>query len=86
MAMSAEHRSKFAALRRQWWRLDMSEEFSSGTINSIQTNKQTNINLVLPKGSDRPEVSNQRMFSVHFEAGLRTFTDFMVRSYLYLQA
>ena len=42
MAMSAEHRSKFAALYRQWWRLHMSETFSSGTINSKQTNKQTN--------------------------------------------
>ena len=86
MAMCAEHRSEFAALRRQWWRLYMNEKFSSGTINSIQTNKQTNNYLVLPEGSDRPEVSNQRMFSVHFEARLRTFTDFMVRSYLYLQA
>ena len=42
MAMSVEHRSKFEALRRQWWRLQMSEEFSSRTINLIQTNKQTN--------------------------------------------
>ena len=42
MDMSAEHRSKFAALQRQWWRLHMSETFSSGTINSKQTNKQTN--------------------------------------------
>ena len=25
MAMSVEHRSKFAALHRQWWRLHMSE-------------------------------------------------------------
>ena len=39
MAMSAEHRSKFAALHRQWWRLHMSEKFSSRTINSKQTNK-----------------------------------------------
>ena len=28
MAMSAEHRSKFAALHRQWRRLHMSEKFS----------------------------------------------------------
>ena len=40
MAMSAEHRSKFAALHRQWWCLHMSENSSSGTINSKQTNKQ----------------------------------------------
>ena len=40
MAMSAEHRSKFAALHRQWWRLHMSEKFSSGTINSKQPNKK----------------------------------------------
>ena len=38
MAMSAEHRSKFAARHRQWWRLRMSEKFSSGTKNP---NKQT---------------------------------------------
>ena len=31
MAMSAEHRSKFAALHRWWWRLHLSEKFSSGT-------------------------------------------------------
>ena len=35
MAMSAEQRSKFAAFHRQWWRLHMSEKFSTGT------NKQT---------------------------------------------
>ena len=39
MAMSAKHRSKFAAFNRQWWRLHMSEKFSSGTINS-KTNKK----------------------------------------------
>ena len=38
--MCAEHWSKFAALYRQWWRLHMSEKFSSGTINSKQTNTQ----------------------------------------------
>ena len=31
MAISAEHRSKFAALHWSWWRLQMSEKFSSGT-------------------------------------------------------
>ena len=43
MAMSAEHRSKFAALHMQWWCLNMSEKFSSWTLNSTQTNKQTNM-------------------------------------------
>ena len=40
MAMSAEHRSKFAALHLQWWRLHMSEKFSSGTINSNLTKQK----------------------------------------------
>ena len=31
MTISAEHRSKFAALHRLWWRINMSEKFSSGT-------------------------------------------------------
>ena len=31
MTMSAEYRLKFAAFHRQWWRLHMSEKFSSGT-------------------------------------------------------
>ena len=48
MAMSAEHRSKFAALHRQWWRLHMSEKFSSGTINSKQTNNHYVISVRLP--------------------------------------
>ena len=39
MAMSAEQRSKFAAHHRWWWRLHMSEKFSSVTINPEQTNK-----------------------------------------------
>ena len=39
MAISAEHRSKFATLHRQWWRLQMSEKFSSGMKNSKQTNQ-----------------------------------------------
>ena len=38
MAKSAEQRSKFAALHRWWWRLHMSEKFSSGTKNN---NKKT---------------------------------------------
>ena len=41
MAMSAEHRSKFAAFHRLWWRLHINENFSNGTEKS-QTNKQTN--------------------------------------------
>ena len=40
MIMSAEHRSKFLALHRQWWRLHMSKKFSSGTKNPKQTNKK----------------------------------------------
>ena len=38
--MSAEHRSKLAALHWQWWRLHMSEKFSSGTINSTIIKKK----------------------------------------------
>ena len=59
MAMSAEHRSKFAALHRQWWRLHMSEKFANGTINPKQTNKQTKnqIDIVLQK-----EVNAAKLF------------------------
>ena len=39
MAMSVEHRSKFSVLHRQWWRLHISEQISSGTKNPKQTNK-----------------------------------------------
>ena len=39
LAMSAENRSKFAALHQSWWRLHMSEKFSSGMKNYKQTNK-----------------------------------------------
>ena len=42
MAMSAEHRSNFAALHRQWSRLYMSEKFSNGTKNFKQTNNKKN--------------------------------------------
>ena len=45
MTMSAENRSKFAALHRDWWCLRMSEILSSGTINSNKTktkNQRTN--------------------------------------------
>ena len=49
MVMSAEHRSKFEALHLLWWRLHMSEKFSSGTINHKQTNKQTNKQIILPE-------------------------------------
>ena len=31
MAMSAEYRSKFSALHRQWWYFQMSKKFASGT-------------------------------------------------------
>ena len=47
MAMTTEHRSKFAALHRQWWRLHMSEKFSSGTKNPKQ--KNTFIYLLIMK-------------------------------------
>ena len=50
MAMSVEHRSKFAALHRQWWRLHMSGKFSSGTINSKQTYKQKLIYIIFDLG------------------------------------
>ena len=48
MAMSAEHRSKFAALHRQLWRLHVSEKFSSGSIHSKQTNKKLKLNIKKP--------------------------------------
>ena len=41
MAISAEHRSKFAALHRQWCRLHMYEKFSSGTTNNIRPTNQS---------------------------------------------
>ena len=41
MAMSAKHRSKFAALQRLWGHLHMSEKFSSGTKKTKQTKNQT---------------------------------------------
>ena len=41
MDTSAEHRSKFAALHQQWWHMDMSEKFLSGTKKPKQTYKQT---------------------------------------------
>ena len=40
MVMDVEHRSKFAALNRKWWRLHMSEEFSSGTKTPKQANQE----------------------------------------------
>ena len=47
MAMSVEHRSKFAALHRQWWRLHISEKFSSWKINSNKTNKIVTNTLII---------------------------------------
>ena len=41
MAMSAQHKSKFAALHQQWWHLHMIEKSSSVTINPKQTNTNT---------------------------------------------
>ena len=45
MAVSAEHRSKFAALHRQCWHLHMSEKFSSGTKNNQTKKKKTKKNF-----------------------------------------
>ena len=47
MAMSAELRSKFAVLYRKWWRLHMSETFSSETKTPNHTIKQTNQDLLI---------------------------------------
>ena len=43
MAMSAKHRSKFAAFHQWLWCLHMSEKFLSGTKNLKQTNKLTKL-------------------------------------------
>ena len=45
VAMSAEHRSKFSLLHRQWWRLRMSEKFSSRTKTQNKHNKNIHIKL-----------------------------------------
>ena len=45
MAKSAGHGLKFAALHQQWWRLHISEIFSSGTKNPKQSNKH----IILPR-------------------------------------
>ena len=37
MTISAEHRSKFASLQWQWWRLQMSEKLSSEKLQTKQT-------------------------------------------------
>ena len=42
MTMSAENRSKFAALHRQWWSLQICEIFSGATKKTTTTNKQMN--------------------------------------------
>ena len=47
MTMSAENRSKFAALHRQWWCLHMSDILSSGTINSNKQNKKSKVKVKL---------------------------------------
>ena len=61
MAMSAEHRSKFAVLHRYWWRLHMGEKFSSGTINPIQKNPKNNNNN---KWYHRQDFLSRRVVSV----------------------
>ena len=40
MVVGAEHRSTFAVLHRNWWRLHVSVKFSSGTNNPKQANKK----------------------------------------------
>ena len=47
MAISSEHRSKFATLHWQRWCLHMSEIFSSGRQNPKQTNKHVLLNKLL---------------------------------------
>ena len=42
MAISAKLMSISAAFHRWWWRLSMSEKFSSGTKKPKETNKQKN--------------------------------------------
>ena len=54
MVMSAEHRSQFAAFHRQWWCLQMSENFSSGTKNS-----KKNPDLVY-KAMDKDDVRGKK--------------------------
>ena len=60
MAMSAEHRSKFASLHRQGWRLHMSEKFSSGTINPKQKNMQSS--NTSPEGGFRKQRASRTLF------------------------
>ena len=49
MVMSAEQRSKFAALHRSWWPLCMIEKFSNATEKQTKTLKNNNniVNLFL---------------------------------------
>ena len=44
MALSAKHKSKFAALQRQWWFLHISEKFSSDTKKTLNFSKDSSIN------------------------------------------
>ena len=66
MAMSAEHRSKFAALHRQWWRLHMSYKFSSGTKNPKQTKNFTQISSEAVWFLDRDYLILKKIIFVHF--------------------
>ena len=73
MAISAEHRSKFATLHRQWLRLKMSEKFSSRKLYSKQTKEKGWKSNLTPnsresktcrtKASERPEISNHLMLT-----------------------
>ena len=68
MAISAEHRSTFATVQRQWVRLCISEKFSRGTKNSNQptnqptkrTNKQTSFNNVYTETEQLREKESKR--------------------------
>ena len=46
MAMNAEHRSRFASLHRQWWRLHMSE-FSNKINKQMQINKHISMDICI---------------------------------------
>ena len=45
MAISAEHRSKFGALHRPWWRLHMSEKILEWDKNPKQTSNHRLLSL-----------------------------------------
>ena len=62
MAISAEHMLKVVTLHRQWWRIQMSEKFSSGTKKSKQTNKTQSLRLYSPT-----QYQNEAISNLHFQ-------------------